>query len=326
MTKPSRTLGEFEQIAQIMAPLAKQAEGAFALSDDAAVFSHAPKQEIVVTTDTLVADVHFFADDSPQDIAHKLLGVNLSDLAAMGAKPLHYTLNASYPKNITTRWIKDFAFGLGEMQKIYGLSLLGGDTTRTTGPLVLSISAFGTVNKGLCLRRNGAGAGDLLCVSGSIGDGALGLKVAKGDLTDETGHLTHRYRHPQPRTILGQALVGCATACMDISDGLLGDLAHMMKQSSCGADIYLEKIPFSTATQNQLLKDSSLLPTLLNGGDDYELLFTIPKEKEISLLKISKDSQTKIQVIGSISANPGLRMYKEDRTLLDVERTGYRHF
>lgn len=326
MTKPSKTLGEFEQIAQIMAPLAEQAEGAFALSDDAAVFSHGPSQEIVVTTDTLIADVHFFASDSPQDIAHKLLGVNLSDLASMGAKPLHYTLNASYPENITTGWIKDFAVGLGEMQKIYALSLLGGDTTRTTGPLVLSLSAFGSVDKGQCLRRNGAGAEDLLCVSGTIGDGALGLKVAKGELSDETGHLIHRYLHPQPRTNLGQALVRFATACMDISDGLLGDLDHMMKQSSCGAEIYLDKIPFSTAAQNHLLKDSSLLPTLLNGGDDYELLFSIPKEKEINLLKISEESQTQVQVIGSISANPGLRLYKKDGTLFDIETTGYRHF
>jgi thiamine-monophosphate kinase len=326
VTSTSGILSEFEQIAQLMAPLTEQVEGAFALSDDAAVFSHAPHEEIVVTTDTLIADVHFFAGDNPRDVAHKLLGVNLSDLAAMGARPLHYTLNASYPANITTEWIADFAHGLDLMQKKYGIRLLGGDTTRTKGPLVLSLCAFGLIDKGMCLRRNGAGAGDLICVSGTIGDGALGLKAAKGELIDETGHLLNRYLRPQPRVQLGQALIGQATSCMDISDGLLGDLNHLLKQSACGADLEFDRIPLSDAARNNLLKDSSLITTVLNGGDDYELLFTIPKEKEKKLLDISRQSETKLHVIGSISTHLGLRLHQEDGHLMNIATHSYRHF
>jgi len=326
VSKTLKPLGEFEQIAQIMAPLAEQAEGAFGLSDDAAVFSHAPHQEIVVTTDTLIADVHFFAEDSPEDIAHKLLGVNLSDLASMGAKPLHYTLNASYPKNITSQWLTRFASSLHALQKHYGLSLLGGDTTRTTGPLILSLTAYGLIEKGKCLRRNGARAGDLICVSGTIGDGALGLKVAKGEIEDTSQHLLTRYHHPQPRCALGQELLGHATACMDISDGLVGDLEHLIKQSACGADIDLTKIPLSDAAQNCLQKDSSLFSVVLSGGDDYELLFTIPKEKEINLFKIKEKSQTDLTVIGKITTDLELRLYQEGGHLFNLETTGYRHF
>lgn len=326
VVKKSDILGEFEQIAQIMAPLAEQVEGAFALGDDGAVFSHAPDQEIVVTTDTLIAGVHFFETDPPEDIARKLLGVNLSDLAAMGAKPLHYTLNASYPKDITTQWISAFASGLKVMQDKYDISLLGGDTTGTSGPLVLSLSAFGLVEKGQALRRNGARAGDLLCVSGTIGDSALGLNVAKGEITDETGHLLERYQHPQPRIKLGLGLHKIARACLDVSDGLLADLTHLCKQSGCGADVHIQKIPLSKAARICLTKDSSNLSTVLTGGDDYELLFSIPKTHQEKLCQISAETQTEIHIIGSISASLGIRLHQDDGTLFKPQSIGYRHF
>ena len=315
-------LGEFDQIAQIMAPLADSAKGAFALTDDAAVFSCPSSHEIVVTTDTLIADVHFFADDPADEIAKKLLGVNLSDLASMGARPLHYTLNASYPDTITTEWVKSFADGLCHMQNQYGIVLLGGDTTRTAGPLTLSLTAFGTVLKGKALRRKTSRAGDLICVSGTIGDGALGLKVAQDELKDPSGYLLRRYRKPQPRTELGQALVGIATACMDISDGLLNDFAHM----KVGGDIQLDKIPLSSAAKNATIQDSSLISAVLNGGDDYELLFTINPDDVDKVEIIAEKTKTKITIIGSISEKTGIRVHQSNDELLADIPSGYRHF
>ncbi|SCA55127.1 Thiamine-monophosphate kinase [Candidatus Terasakiella magnetica] len=315
-------LGEFEQIAQIMAPLAQKAKGAFALKNDAAVFHHGAGEEIVVTTDTLVAGVHFFANDAPVLIAKKLLGVNLSDLASMGARPTHYTLNASYPKDITTDWIKSFASGLGEMQDNFDICLLGGDTTHTIGPLTLSLTAFGTISQGMSLPRLGARVGDLVCVSGTIGDAALGLLVAQGKLEDQRGHLLKRYHVPIPRIHLGQELVGLAKTCLDISDGLVTDMAHMQ----VGIDIELSKIPLSKAAQQALEKDSSLLNSILNGGDDYELLFTIAPEDREKLLESAKKTNTDISIIGRITEQKALRLMKEDGTCLSNITPGYRHF
>ncbi|MDV7338651.1 thiamine-phosphate kinase [Terasakiella sp. A23] len=315
-------LGEFEQISQIMAPLAEKAKGAFGLKDDAAVFSHGTNQEIVVTTDTLIADVHFFADDPAETIAHKLLGVNLSDLAAMGASPLHYTLNASYPKDITVDWIKAFAKGLQAMQERYGIVLIGGDTTRTPGPLSLSVSAFGTVSTGESVRRTTARAGDLICVSGTIGDGALGLLVAQDKLSDETSHLLNRYQCPQPRVDLGKELSGFATACLDVSDGLITDFRHM----DVGGAITWSKIPLSAPAQKLVSKDSSLISTILNGGDDYELLFAIDPKDETRLAEISERTETAITVIGRIQDGSDISVIDGAGQKMDVAKVGYRHF
>jgi thiamine-monophosphate kinase len=315
-------LSEFEQIAQIMAPLAADAEGAFALTDDAAVFSCPDGEEIVVTTDTLVADVHFFANDPADEVAHKLLGVNLSDLAGMGAKPLHYTLNTSYPANISIEWIRLFAEGLKTIQERYSIILLGGDTTHTPGPLTLSLTAFGTVPIGKALRRTTPKTGDLICVSGTIGDSALGLLVAQGKLTDKSGYLLKRYRQPQPRCLLGQALRDIATGCLDISDGLLADLGHMKK----GAQILLPTIPLSSAAQEQVIKDSSLFETILSGGDDYELLFTVPHREEEQLHQISKQTNTNITVIGRITETSGIQCLDENNEIITFSSTGYLHF
>jgi len=315
-------LGEFDQIAQIMAPLAQKAKGAFGLKDDAAVFTAEEGEEIVVTTDTLIAGVHFFADDPADTIAHKLLGVNLSDLAAMGARPLYYTLNASYPKDITVDWIKQFAKGLSDMQDRYDITVIGGDTTRTPGPLCLSLTAFGTVKQGKALRRTTSRVGDLLCVSGTIGDGALGLRVAQGEILDPTGHLLNSYRSPVARTELGMQLNGLATACMDISDGLLGDFSHMGQ----GAEIKLSDIPLSGAAKNCLSQDSSWLATILNGGDDYELMFTIDPKNKDQLKSIAQASNCQISIIGRIIASPELIILDETGQKIDLKTNSYRHF
>lgn len=315
-------LGEFEQIAQIMAPLAEKAEGAFALQNDGAVFSHAPGDEFVVTTDTLVAGVHFFADDAPEDIACKLLGVNLSDLAAMGATPAYYTLNASYPGDIEVSWIKSFAKGLHNTQSRYGLHLLGGDTTRTQGPMVLSLSAYGTLQQGKSLPRRGAQAGHLLCVSGTIGDAALGLRVAQGKLEDPDANLLSRYLRPEPRVELGQHLPSLAITCLDISDGLMCDFEHMQ----VGGDIFVDDIPLSPAARHALKQDSALLSAILNGGDDYELLFSIDAKDRNALTKLAEKTRTKITVIGRITDKNETRLLRADGTQLTDLQKGYRHF
>lgn len=315
-------LDEFEQIAEIMAPLAEKAKGAFGLTDDGAVFHHAPDQEVVVTTDTLIAGVHFFPTDPPETIARKLLGVNLSDLAAMGAQPLHYTLNASYPHDITLNWIKSFAAGLNAMQVNYGIVLLGGDTTATPGPLCLSVTAFGTVPKGQALRRTTARIGDLICTSGTIGDGALGLLVAQDTLQDPTGHLLARYQTPQPRTVLGKAIRPIATACLDISDGLLTDFTHMKR----GGEISLDKIPLSEPAQLVIAQDSRLISTVLNGGDDYELLFCIDPKDKSALEQIAQETATPVTVIGRVTSGKDVHLLDKNNQKIPVEATGYRHF
>lgn len=318
----SKALGEFEQISQIMAPLAQKAKGAFSLQNDAAVLSHAANEEMVITTDTLVAGVHFFPDDPPESIAVKVLGVNLSDLAAMGATPLHYTLNTSYPSEITTDWIKRFATGLQKMQDQYGITLIGGDTTRTPGPATFSLSAIGTVQQGRALERLTTSPGDDIYVSGTIGDSALGLLAAQGKINDPNGFLLDRYRHPRPRTKLGQGLLGLATACLDISDGLLTDLSHFQ----AGASLCITDIPLSAAARELVSEDSSLWSSVLNGGDDYELLFTVSPQKEKELMDLSETSQTPVKKIGRITEGSERIVLDEEGQPLKLKTTGYRHF
>lgn len=316
-------LGEFDQIHRFMAPLA-QSEGAMALKNDGAVFAAATGHEIVVTTDTLIADVHFFADDNPADIAAKLIGVNLSDLAAMGATPLYYTLNTSYnDQSLSSAWIRDFSDGLAIQQARYGISLLGGDTTRTRGPLVLSLTAFGQVPVRQALPRTGAKTGDLICVSGTIGDSALGLALCQRlDTSEGDSFLIERYRRPQPRVKLGIALRGIARTCLDISDGLLADLGHM----DCGAALYLADIPLSTAAQHICQNDPAQYVALLSGGDDYELLFTIPAENRKLLEALSRNTETAISVIGHVTDSDRIELFDQNNQIITPKKTGYRHF
>ncbi len=231
--KPS----EFDLIAKLFAPLSKSAPGAFGLTDDAAVIAPLPGHELVMTTDALVEGVHFRSDDPPDTIAKKALRVNLSDLAAKGAEAIGYLLAISLPKRLDMPWMEAFVRGLGDDQARFGVSLHGGDTTSTPGPLTLAVTAFGSVPAGHMTRRNGARAGDLVFVSGTIGDAGAGLHNAKSD------YLVNRYRVPEPRMALGRALRGIASASLDVSDGLLADLGHIAQTSEvkicgrCGARI-----------------------------------------------------------------------------------------
>ncbi len=273
MTLPA----EFGLIARHFRPLA--GPGALDLLDDAAVVRPPAGQELVITADAIVAGVHFLPDDPPDDIARKLLRVSLSDLAAMGAVPWAYVITVSAPQGTPDAWFQGFAAGLGADQAQYGLTLLGGDTTSTPGPLSLTATLLGHVPPGQALRRVGAREGDEIWVTGTIGDGALGLAVAQGRLVDPTGTLLARYRRPEPR--VGLRLHGIVSACMDVSDGLLQDAGHLCRAGALGAVIEAPLVPLSAGAK---LAGPHWLETCLTGGDDYELLMAVPPGNRSALI------------------------------------------
>lgn len=263
---------EFALIARHFRPLA--GPGALELTDDAAVITPPSGRELVLSADAMVAGVHFLPDDPPDLIGRKLLRVNLSDLAAKGATPLGYLLTVCAPRSTPDHWFADFAAGLAQDQAKFGLTLLGGDTSSTPGPITLSLTVLGHVAPGQAVRRVGARAGDGTWVTGTIGDGALGLAVARGRLADPSGYLLKRYRLPQPR--LGLPIAGIASASMDISDGLVQDLRHLCRAGNVAAEIEVAAVPLSDAAR---AAGSDWLTTCLTGGDDYELLLAVPPER-----------------------------------------------
>jgi thiamine-monophosphate kinase len=262
---------EFDVIARFFRPLA--GPGGLDLGDDAAVFDPPAGRSLVAAADALVQGVHFLPDDPPDLVARKLLRTNLSDLAAMGAAPLGYLLTVSVPRGTPDAWFAAFTAGLDADQAEFGIALLGGDTTSTPGPVSLSLAILGSVPRGRALTRAGARVGDGLWVSGTIGDGALGLRAARGEIADPDGFLADRYRLPRPRLALGAALSGIAHAAMDVSDGLVQDLGHLCRAAGCGAVIEAARVPLSDAARRHL---PDALAAALTGGDDYELLFAAP--------------------------------------------------
>lgn len=275
-----RRFSEDELIAEIFAPLA--GEGAFGLRDDAALLPLGGAREIVVTTDALVSGVHFFPDDPPGLVAKKALRVNLSDLAAKAAEPLGFLLTLSLPPDWTNDWARSFAAGLAEDAREFACPLLGGDTTATPGPLTISIAAFGRATR--FVSRSGARPGDRIFVSGTIGDAALGLGVARGEaFAGRLGEgaraaLLDRYRLPQPRLPLIATLREHASAAMDVSDGLVGDLVKLLRASGASARVELAKIPLSAAAREAVTAEPTLFDRAVTGGDDYEILCCIPLE------------------------------------------------
>lgn len=331
MTQPPTqdSPGEFDIIRDIFAPLSEGQAGAFNLTDDAATLSAPPGTELVMTKDAMVSGVHFLAGDDPAQIARKLLRVNLSDLAAMGATPMGYLLATFWSHGTDPDWIRSFAEGLKQDQREFSIGLLGGDTVSTPGPLSLSLTAIGNVPNHKALRRNGAQPGDLLVVSGSIGDGALGLKALRGELEfltpDDLSFLGDRYHLPQPRLALGAALRDLASSCIDISDGLVADIAHICDASSMAAVFDVENVPLSVAAAKVVVKDAEFLTAILTGGDDYELAFTIPEKFESRLPDLSKQTQTDLTCIGRMEAGSGVRARKGGAEMV-LPTAGWRHF
>lgn len=297
--------GEDDLIARYFRPLAGD-PGAFGLTDDAAVLE-GRGDDIVVTTDAVVAGVHFLPDDPPEAVARKALRVNLSDLAAKGAVPAGFVLTLALPR-ADARWLGPFARGLGDDIAAYRCPLLGGDTVSTPGPVTISITAFGRVPAGAMVRRAGARAGDRIAVSGTIGDAALGLRLLKGapcgggGLSDEVrGVLVARYREPQPRLALAAAVRGCASAAMDVSDGLAGDLAKLCAASGVTATVAVDAIPLSEAARAALTAGVGDMETLTAGGDDYEIVCTVPPARWDDFTRQAAAAGVAVTGIGSIS-------------------------
>jgi len=325
----TRKTGEFERIARILAPLARDFPGAYGLTDDAAVITTEPRCDLVVTTDTIVAGVHYTGDEAPSAVARKLLRVNLSDLAAMGATPLAYTLNLALPSDIDDAWLEDFADGLRRDQHEFGIDLAGGDSVSTPGAVTLTLTAFGRVRRGRALLRSGARPGDIVHVSGTIGDAAFGLLVAKDALggLDEADRsaLVRRYRLPEPRIALGAGLVGLASAAIDVSDGLVADLGHIAETSQCGAVVEAARVPRSGAARRVLQDRADLLEAGLAGGDDYELLITAPAAAGADIASLADELSIPVTAIGRIVEEPGIRIYDADGRRLSLRSRGWAH-
>lgn len=329
MSDPRRS-GEFDLIARLFAPLAAGEPGAFGLTDDAAVLAIPPDQRLVITTDTMVAGVHFLPDDPPDLIARKLMRVNLSDLAAMGATPMGYTLNTALPKTVDDLWMEQFAKGLKDDQERFGFTLVGGDTVAIPGPLTLTLTALGRVGTGQEIRRSGARARDILYVSGCIGDAALGLMILQKRLpglsAEDERALICRYHLPEPRVGLGPELCGLAHAALDVSDGLIADLGHICETSGRGAVVRGGDVPLSPAARRVIASGRVSLETLITGGDDYELLFCAPPSASAALQAISRRSGVAITAIGEITDDPHIRVLDPDGAEICLNRAGYTHF
>jgi thiamine-monophosphate kinase len=298
-----RRFSEDELIAQIFAPLA--AEGGFGLADDAAVMPPGAG-DLVVTTDALIAGVHFFPDDPPGLVARKALRVNLSDLAGKGAEPVGFLLTLALPTDWTNDWLRAFAAGLGEDARAYRCPLYGGDTTATPGPLTISVTAFGHASR--FVPRSGARPGDLILVSGTIGDAALGLGVKRGEpfsarLREAArGSLIERYLMPQPRLEVAGALRDHASAAMDISDGLAGDLAKLLRASGASARVELAMVPLSDAAREAVAIEPALFDRAATGGDDYEILCCAPPEAAARLRHAAAEAHVPLTEIGAVEA------------------------
>lgn len=325
-------LEEFDLIARYFKPLATQMVGAAGLEDDACIWQPNPGEELVLTADALIAGIHFLADDPADLVARKMLRVNLSDLAAKGARPIGYLMTTALPSEVDEAWVARFCQGLAADQDEFGISLMGGDTVTTPGPLNLSLTAIGTVPIGCAPRRRDAKPGDIILVSGSIGDGALGLKVLRHDfLGIEESHrqfLVNRYHLPQPRVDLGRALVasGKVHAMMDVSDGLVADLAHIAEASKVAATLHASAVPVSEAAAAILADDMGWLPLILTGGDDYELLLTAAAPDVADLMRIALELDLRLTAIGKIAAGAGVIVVDRDGAALELPSKGYRHF
>lgn len=321
---------EFDLIARLFAPLAQSYAGALGLGDDAALMDVPAGQQLVLTMDSMVAGVHFFADDPPDLIARKLVRVNLSDLAAKGAKPFAIMLAAAFPQGTDEAWLTGFGQGLAMDTQAFSLALIGGDTVATPGPLTLTVTAFGLLPHGQARLRSGARPGDDIWFSGTVGDSALGLWVRQGRMGKlAAGHrqfLERRYLLPQPRLGLAEGLRSLAHAAMDVSDGLVQDLGHLCRQSAVAAEILVADLPLSAAAQAALEDDPSCLAALLGGGDDYEILFTAPAEHKAALLDLAEQSGIALRIIGRITAGQGVRVLDRQGQTLAIEQAGWRHF
>ena len=316
-------------IARFFAPLATH-PGALGLSDDAAFVTPPPGCDLVLKTDAIIGGVHFFADDAADLVARKALRVNLSDLAAKGAKPLGFLLSLALPKDTGEDWLTAFAQGLRADAELYGCPLFGGDTDRTPGPITVSIAMFGSVPDGSMVRRAGARPGDRIFVSGTIGDAALGLALRRGAnwrlSAAQRDHLAARYLLPQPRNALAEAVRLHASAAMDVSDGLAGDLAKLARVSGVAARVEAAQVPLSDAARAVLAAEPGLIETALSGGDDYEIVCTVPPGQVEAFRTAAKAATVTVTDIGEISPGAGTSFLGGDGKSLTFKQASFSHF
>jgi len=330
--RPQNPSAEDSLIARYFRPLATD-PGAFDLGDDAAVLK-ALGDDIVVTTDAIVEGVHFMAGDPPDTVARKALRVNLSDLAAKGATPAGFVLTLAL-READDAWLTLFARGLGSDAGLFGCPLLGGDTVSTPGPLMISIAAFGRVPADKMVHRNGAKPGDRVVVTGTIGDAALGLDILKGGavaaaLADDaaaTATLVGRYRVPQPRNALAQAVRDHASAAMDVSDGLAGDLAKLCAASGVSAAIDAPGIPLSAAAARLLSQGAIGIETMVSGGDDYEILCTMSENRFEAFARAAGLAEVAVTSIGTVIAGASAPKFLDAQgNQIALKRLSYSHF
>ncbi len=295
------------------------------IGDDCAVTNVPEGQSLVVTTDTLVSGVHFPEDTEPKAIAHKAIAVNLSDLAAMGAEPAWVSLSLSLPE-ADEEWLSEFSSGLHEITEYYGVQLIGGDTVN--GPLTITITAQGFIPKDQALKRSTARPGDWLYVTGALGDAGLGLDLAQGKRQASASnkeYLLGRLNYPTPRVLAGTTLRRLAHSCIDVSDGLLSDIKHMLNASNCGAVIHVDKLPLSQPMLDTV-DLSEGLRYALSAGDDYELLFTLPEEQKGNLDVALTTSNVSATCIGQLNGMPEKLELKFENEPYHINESGYQHF
>jgi len=319
-------LSEFDLIARYFSHAGTLREDvALGVGDDCALLRPPAGQLLALTTDTMVDGVHFPHATRPGDLGHKALAVNLSDLAAMGAEPAWVTLALTLPA-AEPAWLEAFAGGFAALAREHGVALVGGDTTR--GPLSVTVQAHGFVPPGQALTRGGARPGDLVYVTGTLGDAGLALLALQGEIRlagPDLAVVRERLDRPRPRVEAGLALRGIASACIDISDGLAADLGHILEASGAGATLYLERLPVSVTLAARLAAAGGWsLP--LSGGDDYELCFTVPAARQGEAERALAAAGCPAAWVGVIEAAPGLRCVTPEGDRVDAGRGGWQHF
>jgi thiamine-monophosphate kinase len=320
-------------IATYFRPLATH-PGAFDLADDAAAIAPPPGCDLVLTTDGVISGVHFFRDDPADAVARKALRINLSDLAAKGAAPLGFLLSIGLPAGLPPDWIKSFAHGLREDAEHYGCPLLGGDTDKSPAAITAYIAALGAVPHGGMVRRKGARPGDWVVATGTIGDAALGLLLRRDAAAAARwrldaamrDHLTDRYLLPQPRTAIAAVLRRHASAAIDVSDGLAGDLAKLCRASGVGADVAVADLPLSPAARQAVREEPALIETILTGGDDFEVVATFAPGRFERLCQEAAAAGVLMTRIGTVTAGDSADFRDANGRALAFRRPSYSHF
>lgn len=326
-----RIADETELIQTYLAPLTRGATGALDLSDDAAFLTPAPGMDIVISTDPILAGVHFFADDSADDIAWKALAVNVSDLVAKGATPVAYTMTLAFPDAPERAWMERFASGLAAAQLAFGCHLIGGDTDRTSGPLAIGITAIGQVPNGKMVLRRGARAGDHVFVTGTVGDAALGLKLRRSGsvfgavVTDDAkAWLIDRYLRPQPRVSFASILLRHATAALDISDGFMKDMTRLA--GTYGLTVAFADLPLSPAVRQVIASYNGERASLLTGGDDYEILFSVSPTSRAAMIAEAAQGALNVTELGVLRVDGEILVKDHAGVVIAVTQSGYDHF